>query len=29
MEPYSVRRGLTGDPVQHATAASLVTLGAA
>ena len=26
---YGVRRGLTGDPVQHATAASLVTLGAA
>jgi tetratricopeptide (TPR) repeat protein len=26
---YRVRRGLTGDPVQHATAASLVALGAA
>jgi tetratricopeptide (TPR) repeat protein len=26
---YQVRRGLTGDPVQHATAISLVTLGAA
>ncbi len=26
---YSVRRGLTGDPVQQATAASLITLGAA
>jgi len=26
---YSVRRGLAGDPVQHATAASLVSLGAA
>jgi tetratricopeptide (TPR) repeat protein len=26
---YQVRRGLTGDPVQHATASSLVTLGAA
>jgi tetratricopeptide (TPR) repeat protein len=26
---YHVRRGLTGDPVQYATAASLVTLGAA
>jgi tetratricopeptide (TPR) repeat protein len=26
---YQVRRGLTGDPVQHATATSLVTLGAA
>jgi tetratricopeptide (TPR) repeat protein len=26
---YQVRRGLTGDPVQHATAASLVALGAA
>ena len=26
---YSVRLGLAGDPVQHATAASLVTLGAA
>jgi tetratricopeptide (TPR) repeat protein len=25
---YHVRRGLTGDPVQHATAISLVTLGA-
>jgi tetratricopeptide (TPR) repeat protein len=26
---YNVRRGLTGDPVEYATAASLVTLGAA
>ena len=26
---YQVRRGLTGDPVQHATATSLVALGAA
>ncbi len=26
---YNVRRGLTGDPVQHATAVSLVSLGAA
>ena len=26
---YRVRRGLTGDPVQHATAMSLVSLGAA
>ena len=26
---YQVRRGLTGDPVQHATAMSLVSLGAA
>ncbi len=26
---YQVRRGLTGDPIQHATATSLVTLGAA
>jgi uncharacterized 2Fe-2S/4Fe-4S cluster protein (DUF4445 family) len=26
---YQVRRGLTGDPVQHATAASLVAFGAA
>ena len=26
---YSVRRGLVGDPVQHATATSLVSLGAA
>jgi tetratricopeptide (TPR) repeat protein len=26
---YSVRRGLAGDPVQHATATSLISLGAA